>query len=265
MTAPVTAATIRALLKTYLPSEEWSVAFEVTVKATVGERRADAVAMNLWPSRGNVIRGYEFKVSRSDWRSELKKPGKAEPVAQYCDQWYLVTPPGIVKPGELPETWGHIVVENDALVVAKEAPKKPAIPVDRPFMAAVFRRLSVVDSDDFGKALAAHREAIRIEYSRSETRLREEHARALDSAANWEKDKHERLYQRLAEFEAETGLPLESLAQYGNELGPAVRFVLRSKLHGYGNAVDRIRQSMRASLAVLDEVLAEASAPNESA
>lgn len=96
MSASITAATIRALLKNHLSPGEWCLAFEVTAQATKGERRADAVAMNLWPSRGNVLRGYEFKVSRADWRSELKNPAKAEPIAQYCDHWYLVTPPNII-------------------------------------------------------------------------------------------------------------------------------------------------------------------------
>lgn len=257
MSVPITATTIRALLKKHLSPDEWCLAFEVTAQATKGERRADAVAMNLWPSRGNVLRGYEFKVSRADWRSELKNPAKAEPIAQYCDHWYLVTPPNIIKPGELPETWGHLIAADDTLVVAKEAPKKPSIPVDRPFMAALFRRLAVVESDDFDQAVATQREIIRVEYSRQETKLRDDHANALESAALWEKGRHETLYKRLSEFEAETGLSLENLAQYGNELGPAVRFVLQCKLHGSWASVDRLRKTMRESLAVLDEALGE--------
>ncbi len=255
MSTPITAATIRALLKQYLSANEWCLAFEVTVRATTGERRADAVAMNLWPSRGNVLCGYEFKVSRSDWRSELKNPAKAEPVAQYCDHWFMVTPPNIIKPGELPETWGHLVVVDNGLVVAKAAPKKPAIPVDRPFMAALFRRLSVVESDDFEAAVATRREVVRCEFEKEATRLRNQHAEALETAVRRDRERHEILHQRLAEFEAETGLSLGSLARYGNELGPAVRFVLQCKLHGSWDSVDRLRQSMRESLAVLDEAL----------
>lgn len=41
-------------------------------------RTFDAVAVNLWPSRGLSIHVYEVKVSRSDWKRELAKPAKAE-------------------------------------------------------------------------------------------------------------------------------------------------------------------------------------------
>ncbi len=50
-------------------------------------RAADAVAMDLWPSKGLEIHGHEVKVSRSDWLSELKQPEKCEPVKRYCDRW----------------------------------------------------------------------------------------------------------------------------------------------------------------------------------
>ena len=55
-----------------------------------GIRTADAMALGLWPSRGNYLHGFELKVSRSDWLNELKDPAKAEAIAKYCDMFSLV-------------------------------------------------------------------------------------------------------------------------------------------------------------------------------
>ena len=35
-----------------------------------GGRYADAIAMNLWPSRGLAVHGFEIKISRGDWQRE---------------------------------------------------------------------------------------------------------------------------------------------------------------------------------------------------
>ncbi|MFN3169274.1 MAG: hypothetical protein ACE37E_01115 [Hyphomicrobiales bacterium] len=107
---------------------------------TRGRRYADAVAMSIWPSRGYSLQGFEVKVSRSDFISEMKDPTKADAVGQYCDLWWLVTPSKLVAPEELPETWGLMELTGAGLRVKKQAPKRePATPT-RGFMAALLRR-----------------------------------------------------------------------------------------------------------------------------
>lgn len=76
-------------------------------------RTFDAVAVNLWPSRGLTIEVYEIKVSRSDWQRELKKPDKAEDACRIADRFTIVAPAGCVHDGELPPTWGLIEVTGD--------------------------------------------------------------------------------------------------------------------------------------------------------
>ena len=60
--------------------------------ARVLGRYADAVAMNLFPSRGLALHGFEIKVSKSDFKSEIENPEKSVPVQQYCDHWWIVAP-----------------------------------------------------------------------------------------------------------------------------------------------------------------------------
>jgi hypothetical protein len=87
-------------------------------------RTIDALAVDLWPSSKNAVHGFEVKVSRSDWLTELKDPEKAEAFKPYCDHWWLVTPTADIVRGDLPKGWGHLVVApSGALRVKTSAPK----------------------------------------------------------------------------------------------------------------------------------------------
>jgi len=115
----MTAQDMRRALEAHYTGEKYTLAYEVGM----GGRYADAVAMCLWSSQEHNVQGHEIKASRSDWLRELKSPAKADAVAQYCDRWWVVTPPGSVKPGELPETWGLIEVVEGRLKVVTRADK----------------------------------------------------------------------------------------------------------------------------------------------
>lgn len=80
---------------------------EVTAPGHSG-RRADAVHIGLWASRGaGTVEVCELKVSRADWLKELKDPKKAEAWWPYCHAFWLVVPcEGIVRDDELPKGWG---------------------------------------------------------------------------------------------------------------------------------------------------------------
>lgn len=85
-TVPVTTADICAAMRKTYCQPEWALFFEVGNATGFNARRhADAVAMNMYPSRGLVLHGFEFKASKSDWKRELANPQKAEEIAQYCD------------------------------------------------------------------------------------------------------------------------------------------------------------------------------------
>lgn len=101
-----TTAEMQALLAAHHQGSEWVYMMEVAPQTGGGTRYADGVAVNLWKSRGYVIHGFEIKISRGDWLRELKLPQKAEEVFSYCDHWWVVAPPGVVRPEELPPGWG---------------------------------------------------------------------------------------------------------------------------------------------------------------
>lgn len=136
---------VNALRKKY-DDNAFSYAFLEQVANGTGlkaNRHADAIAVQLWESRGLNITGFEIKVSRQDWIKEMKHPDKAEYVAQYCHYWYLVVgDETIVQFGELPETWGLMVPHTKGtLKIVKEAKLNQNIkPVDLFFLCAVLRQ-----------------------------------------------------------------------------------------------------------------------------
>ena len=74
-----------------------------------GSSRCDAIYVGFTGTSGRILVGHEVKASRSDWLNELNKPGKADAWADQCHEWWLVTAPGIVHDGELPDGWGLMV------------------------------------------------------------------------------------------------------------------------------------------------------------
>lgn len=108
-------------------------------------RTVDAMAMGVWPSRGLDLHGFEIKSERRDWLRELKDPAKAEPLARFCDRWWLVVADeDMVKGAELPETWGLLAPDKkgEKLRRVKEAAKLEPVPITRAFLAALLRRVN---------------------------------------------------------------------------------------------------------------------------
>ena len=130
-------------LRTYWPHPDKAIIFEF--RGGTGwsvESRADAIAMDLWPSNGLELVGFEIKTSRQDWLKELKNPLKADPIKRFCDKWYLIVDDETICKWweELPKDWGMMVVDyTGKLVVKKEAPQLESEPIDRFFLASLMR------------------------------------------------------------------------------------------------------------------------------
>lgn len=164
-------ADVRKALARKFAAPEYALFYEVG-DATGGRQRrwADAIAMGLWPSRGLALQGFEIKVARSDWLSEMRNPAKAEAIARFCSYWWIVTPPGIVKDGELPEGWGLYEVQTNGLRCVKQAPRLDAQPIDMPFLAALLRRADEHAKATLREAVAKETEALRASVA---TRIKE--------------------------------------------------------------------------------------------
>jgi hypothetical protein len=240
-------AEVNAALRARFCAPEWALFFEVADATGAQHRRwADAVAMNLYPSRGLEIQGFEVKVSRSDWTKELKSPDKSAPVQQYCDRWWIVTPPGIVKEGELPPTWGHYEVsEGGKIRQLVAAPKLESIPVTRAFVAAIMRRAGGTDDELIGTLVNAKVEEAR-KYDRVRTdREIESHSQELRA-----------LQKLVKEFEESSGLNISSRYTGGKDIGKAVKLVLAAGIDQTYGGVNAIRNTILSSLKELDKSLA---------
>lgn len=124
------------------PLPEWACFFEVRGGAGWDRRTADAIAMNLWGSRGLTVRGFEVKVDRRDLRRELANPAKAEEVARFCDEWWLVTPAGLVKDEgfDLPAGWGLMEApDGEGLRTVRAAVRREAAPLTKGFVAQILK------------------------------------------------------------------------------------------------------------------------------
>ncbi|WP_199902756.1 hypothetical protein, partial [Azospirillum sp. B4] len=61
MTDRILTADIKAALRARYPAAEYALVFEVAEAVGMGaHRRADALVMSLWPSRGLTLQGYEI-------------------------------------------------------------------------------------------------------------------------------------------------------------------------------------------------------------
>ena len=148
MTEAVTAAMVCAALKLRFEPASHALLFEVASGTGANSRRfADALAFGLWPSHGHKVEGIEVKVSRSDFAAEMKSPQKSDAVMRYCHHWWLACPKGMVKPDELPPTWGLLELANGKLTARVKAPLLTPEQMPPTFIASLLRRHAGADEE----------------------------------------------------------------------------------------------------------------------
>jgi hypothetical protein len=76
-------------------------------------RLIDAYAIDCYYSHRYKRIAYEIKVSRSDFISELKEPGKRVSAMHHSDEFYFVAPKGMLDKGDIPEGCGLVKVYED--------------------------------------------------------------------------------------------------------------------------------------------------------
>jgi hypothetical protein len=243
----MTAADVRAALTKRYCAPEWACFFEVAdstgARAT---RSADAIAMSLYPSRGLRLHGFEIKVSRSDWLHELKQPDKSVALQRYCDHWWIVTPANIVKEGELPPTWGHLILKGNGLNCAVKAPMLEREPWQPEFLAALLRRAHEAREraihDGIAAAMKDERAAIAKEVERRAKYEIERHTRNNSEAV-----------RQLAAIREAAGIEPERYFD-GEGLGRAIALVHRTGVAQTYGGLNSLAHQARALATAIDAV-----------
>lgn len=241
-----TSADIRAALKLRYEPASHALLFEVADSTgAAGKRYADAVAVGLWPSHGHRIEGIEVKVSRSDFLNEMKAPEKSQAVFQFCHRWWLACPKGMVKPEELPPTWGLLELhESGTLRERVKAMMLTPIAPTMGFIASLVRRHAGAD-EDMRRAIVQREvelqtKAIRERLDREAQRTR------FDSV-----EQAKRGLEVLAAIKAQTGLDLTAY-NAGDELLAAIK--MAQQLAGNYGPLYNLREACKRVEQVIDDL-----------
>lgn len=238
---------IRSALKNKFCAPEWVFLEEVQAQvAKGGLRSADAIAANLWDSRGYKIIGFEIKVSRADWLRELKNPAKADAIAEMCDEWIVVTPPGVVQPDELPQSWGLLELHGQRFMAVVKPPKLLGrAPLTRQFVASMLRRAVAVGEREIQAATQESIEKVRVE----------ERACMQITIDRRTKD-YVDLLKRLDELKAKTGIDLFDYRLSTDDIAMAIRYGIAEGCASIGGRYSRLTD-LRNQLRALDRSIEE--------
>lgn len=217
---------------------EWALLEHVADKTGWASRTLDAVAMSLWPSRGLEVYGIEVKVHRGDWIREKKNPEKADDFFKYFDRFWVAAERDVVAEGELPPTWGLLVVSPDgkSLQMKVDAPRGEPQELGRKFVAALLRRVAQ-------------------QYVPT-ARVR---GLAEEIAAEKVKDLNERLdrlRESVAKFEAASGVKIDDW--HGEAaIGAAVKVVMDGGLAAAARGLEHTVKGIRSTADHLEKALGE--------
>lgn len=196
-------------------------------------RYADALVMSLWPSRGLDLIGIEIKVTRNDWRREMKDPGKAEPIAKYCDWWYVVAPKDVVPVEELPAPWGLLEAHNGRLATRKVAERLESVPITKSFLAAILRAAAKEAATD-AELEMARRAAFEEGKDSAEYQLKAVERQLTE------------LQGRVREFWLASGVNVSDPWESGKAIGEAVAMVLNGTHNKARDVLDaRVNQLVK--------------------
>jgi hypothetical protein len=98
---------------------EWMFLRELRAGTGRGQhsmQRLDAFALNCYPHRGMKRVCYEIKMSRGDFRTEVKQPLKRRIGMRFSNEFYFVTPAGMLDVHEVPADSGLIEVGRAASI-----------------------------------------------------------------------------------------------------------------------------------------------------
>lgn len=196
----LTAELLARLQRHYIKPGELMPGGMFLPEVTLDGRRADALYVGFFASRGKFLVGHELKVSRADWLHELASPEKAETWFRECHSWYLVAAhESIVHEGELPPGWG-LMVPGPSKTRMKVLVKAEQRPDTSPSWAATHAIVQRVDSLRMD-AIVAAREKAREDAAAEVDKQVEQRMAYNDSAAAERRAEHlQELVDRVGEI-----------------------------------------------------------------
>ncbi|MEM4379105.1 MAG: hypothetical protein QXL01_00260 [Thermoplasmatales archaeon] len=135
---------ILKVLKDEHPSDTWAFFEELRIGGGFGkdsEQRFDAWAICYFPSKRNVSKCFEIKVSKTDFLSEIRNPKKRRAGLRLSNEFYFVTPEKMLKVEEVPVECGLLeVTELGNMRVVIPAPFRDIEPPTWLFVSSICRR-----------------------------------------------------------------------------------------------------------------------------
>jgi hypothetical protein len=128
-----------ALLERHRPPE-WASFSEMRRAGWADDTRIDLFTVNTWASQKLRSVAYEVKVSRGDFRRELRNSHKRRLAERVATECYFVASAKMIKPSELPEGWGLIELFSWGLRMKTRALRREPAPWPRDFIAMLARR-----------------------------------------------------------------------------------------------------------------------------
>lgn len=99
---------LKVLLDKYHSSNGWLSFPELRDGPGFDKRSIDLFVMHSWPSKRMQRIAFEIKVSVQDFKKELAIPNKREPFVKFANEFYFVTPKGLLDKyrGDIPPECG---------------------------------------------------------------------------------------------------------------------------------------------------------------
>lgn len=244
------ASLIEALRRKYGGSDYAFVAHVPNATGSAKSRTADGLAMSLWPSKGLLLNGFECKISRSDWLSELQDPTKACAFERYCHYWWIVAPASVVKIEEMPANWGWMSPSEGGLRVKKGATlNNSPEPIGYELIAGIFRACAR-QSPAEKEILAAYHRGRDDAYKEEKQRSKPPQS---DSEARANKMLLDTLKRDIEKFEKASGLQIDGYS--GERLGEAVAIVQSIGLHRIAQNASEIKRTCGHIIANCDHAI----------
>lgn len=131
-----------------ISKDEWIVGAEVAVRGTNG--RIDVCAVRKRQFLRKQIRGYEVKISRSDFLSDVGSQ-KWRKYLAVCHQVYFAAPSGLLKKNEIPHGAGLITLGDKGWQVIKSAPVHEPESLDADAVLSILFSTSRQDAEERDK------------------------------------------------------------------------------------------------------------------